>query len=172
MAFVNVCYHRVKFFYGCSTRLNSNPIKDLLHMWPRLMNVRSQSAGPLRVCSSSHRCWSTPHLGDLWDLVWVDGPAVLRRRHRVPGIVSLCSLLSGLYSVNEIRNLLSVLHFSGSLGLWAHWRTSCLWVNSISAGRTEAPKEDLNLRTDLAVSCCPWRAAAGGPFSAPPAPQS
>lgn len=33
-------------------------------------------------------------------------------------------------------------------------------------------KEDLDCRPDLAVSCCPWRAAAGALFSAPPALQS
>lgn len=33
-------------------------------------------------------------------------------------------------------------------------------------------KEDLDYRPDLAVSCFPWRAAAGALFSAPPALQS
>ncbi len=41
-----------------------------------------------------------------------------------------------------------------------------------SADVTLSLKEDLVCGSDLSVSCCPWRAAAGAPFSAPPALQS
>lgn len=34
------------------------------------------------------------HLGDLWDLGGVDGPAVLGRGHSVPGLFSLHALIS------------------------------------------------------------------------------
>lgn len=47
------------------------------------------------------------HLGDLWDLIGVDGPAVLGHGHSVPGLfsrralLSLLSLLSGIYRTRE-----------------------------------------------------------------------
>lgn len=34
------------------------------------------------------------HLGDLWDLVGVDGPAVLGHGHSVPGLFSRHALFS------------------------------------------------------------------------------
>lgn len=40
---------------------------------------------------------AAPHLGDLWDLGGVDGPAALGHWHSVPGLLSLIdALLSGV----------------------------------------------------------------------------
>lgn len=37
---------------------------------------------------------TAPHLGDLWDLGGVDGPAVLGHGHSVPGLFPLHALIS------------------------------------------------------------------------------
>lgn len=78
---------------GTLRAVQSNP------SWHRLTD--SEGVWTVRSRSAARRCWFTPHLGDLWDLVWVDGSAVLGHRHRVPGIISLSSLLSWIYNVNE-----------------------------------------------------------------------
>lgn len=44
-----------------------------------------------------------PHLGDLWDLGGVDGPAALCHWHSVPGLFSLIhALLSGVWETNDM----------------------------------------------------------------------
>lgn len=53
---------------------------------------------------------SMPHLGDLWDLGGVNGPAVLRHGHSVPGLfslhalISLLSLLSWIYKAKDTHS--------------------------------------------------------------------
>lgn len=164
------------------------------------------------------------HLGDLWDLGGVDGPAVLGHGHSVPGLFSLhalfslfslISLISWIYEAKETHRrvkqtghqtifmqewhfwlfLLYMMNYNRSANRWegVGGFLSAVWHNSVSAGYRDRKcacmhagflshcscvdvslslKEDLDCGPDLAVSCCPWRAAAGALFSAPPALQS
>lgn len=75
-----------------------------------------------------------------------------------------------------VRGFLSAVgHNSISAG-YRDRKSACMLAGFLShcsyADVTLSRKEDLNCRPDLAVSCCPWRAAAGALFSAPPALQS
>lgn len=164
------------------------------------------------------------HLGDLWDLGGVDGPAVLGHGHSVPGLfslhalfslISLISLISWIYEAKEThRRVKQTGNQTIFIQWWHFWLfllymmkyyrsanrregvggfLSAVWHNSVSAGYRDRKcacmhagflshcgcvdvslslKEDLDCRPDLAVSCCPWRAAAGALFFAPPALQS